>query len=132
MLTAPKRDQEQDFGVSEWQPLGFSERRPCPLQSSSSGLRGISSSHDPFSRLRFGCAKRLLGCRDAGFVPWRLGHVLLCVPPSCDEARLVRRLAAPAFLGALGIDLDLDQLLVYRLGHWKDLLLGSNRPAATC
>ena len=69
-------------------------------------------------------AKRLLGCRDAGFVPWRLGHALLCVAPSCDDARLVRRLAAPTFLGALGLDLDLEELLIYRLGHWKDLPLG--------
>eukprot|EP00434_Breviolum_minutum_P024870 symbB.v1.2.021965.t1/scaffold1899.1/size238565/1 len=70
--------------------------------------------------------QQLLDCQRSGKgVPWRFGHALLCVASSCDEEDLVRHVALPAFLEALGVEMTMEELQemqpLYRLGHWKDM-----------
>eukprot|EP00439_Symbiodinium_sp_Y106_P043444 s188_g5.t1 len=68
--------------------------------------------------------KQLLGCQEVGFVPWRFGPALICVAAACDTEPLVRAVAVPMFLQTVGAALEqeeIDNLLVQRIGHWRDM-----------
>ncbi|CAK9045710.1 unnamed protein product [Durusdinium trenchii] len=68
--------------------------------------------------------QQLLGCQALGFVPYRFGHALLCVVQACDAEDLVRALALPAFLAAMGVEIPADQqaeMIIGRLAHWKEM-----------
>ncbi|CAE7320017.1 unnamed protein product [Symbiodinium natans] len=68
--------------------------------------------------------RQLLGCRGAGFVPWRFGHALICVAPACDTETFVKHIALPMYLETMGAPLgpeDMANMIVQRLSHWRDM-----------
>eukprot|EP00747_Dinoflagellata_sp_TGD_P086940 gnl/TRDRNA2_/TRDRNA2_163477_c0_seq3.p1 gnl/TRDRNA2_/TRDRNA2_163477_c0~~gnl/TRDRNA2_/TRDRNA2_163477_c0_seq3.p1 ORF type:complete len:412 (-),score=58.79 gnl/TRDRNA2_/TRDRNA2_163477_c0_seq3:47-1282(-) len=90
-----------------------------------SGAQALARPGEDFHEAFDASESRLLGCQALGHAPWRFGHNIVCVAaPACDSELLVREVALPFYLEAVGVPQPAEVLqgfLLQRLAHWKDM-----------